>query len=196
MDFPVPSVSPQPWRFTNNSLRLPNAHSLSVCLFLWACVVCGARGSEAQRAEAAARHQGRSTPGRQIIGGNYRGFICIFSGYWGLIWAMFFWFIDTGGLSNLLAYFVRYPGFIWFWFINTGGFSDSFSSIPGFYLWIPAVYLWDVQIFVWGSEEEVHAPARHTSTQLLCQEHPTSALSQINPHYDKKLDKPQVWCKK
>jgi len=31
--------------------------------------VCGARGSEAQRAEAAARHQGRSTPGRDKNGG-------------------------------------------------------------------------------------------------------------------------------
>ena len=30
----VPSVNPQPWRFTNNSLGLPPAHFLSVCLFL------------------------------------------------------------------------------------------------------------------------------------------------------------------
>jgi len=28
------------WRFTNNSLCLPHAPSLSVCLFLWVCVVC------------------------------------------------------------------------------------------------------------------------------------------------------------
>jgi len=28
------SVNPQPWRFTNNSLSLPHAPSLSVCLFL------------------------------------------------------------------------------------------------------------------------------------------------------------------
>ena len=34
------SVNPQPWRFTNNSLGLPHAPSLSVCLFLWVCVVC------------------------------------------------------------------------------------------------------------------------------------------------------------
>jgi len=40
--------------------------------------VCGARGSEAQRAEAAARHQGRSTPGGETIGVKYQGFICSF----------------------------------------------------------------------------------------------------------------------
>jgi len=34
------SVNSQPWRFTNNSLGLPYAHSLSVCLYLWVCVVC------------------------------------------------------------------------------------------------------------------------------------------------------------
>jgi len=34
------SVNFQPWCFTNNSLGLPHAHSLSVCLFLWFCVVC------------------------------------------------------------------------------------------------------------------------------------------------------------
>jgi len=34
------SMNPQPWRFTNNSLGLPHAPSLSVCLFLWVCVVC------------------------------------------------------------------------------------------------------------------------------------------------------------
>ena len=34
------SVNPQPWRFTNNGLGLPYAYSLSVCLFLWVCVVC------------------------------------------------------------------------------------------------------------------------------------------------------------
>ena len=34
------SVNPQPWRFTNNSLGLPHAHSLSICLLLWVCVVC------------------------------------------------------------------------------------------------------------------------------------------------------------
>ena len=28
------SVNPQPWRFTNNSLGVPHAHSFSVCLFL------------------------------------------------------------------------------------------------------------------------------------------------------------------
>ena len=38
--FTHPSVNPQPWQFTNNSLGLPHAHSLSVCLFLWVCVVC------------------------------------------------------------------------------------------------------------------------------------------------------------
>ena len=73
------SVNPQPWRFTNNSLGLPHAHSLSVCLFLWDCVVCWALGSEAQRAKAATRHRGRSTPGGEIIWVKYRGFICIFS---------------------------------------------------------------------------------------------------------------------
>jgi len=34
------SVNPQPWHFTNNSLSLPHAHFLSVCLFLSVCVVC------------------------------------------------------------------------------------------------------------------------------------------------------------
>jgi len=34
------SVNPQPWRFTKNSLGLPHAHSLSICLFLWICVAC------------------------------------------------------------------------------------------------------------------------------------------------------------
>jgi len=38
----------------------------------------GARGGEAQRADAAARHQGRSTCGGQTIGVKYRGFICTF----------------------------------------------------------------------------------------------------------------------
>jgi len=33
-------MNPQPWRFTNNTLSLPPALSLSVCLFLWLCVVC------------------------------------------------------------------------------------------------------------------------------------------------------------
>jgi len=36
----VPSVNPQPWRFTNNSLGLPHAHSFFVCLSIWVCVVC------------------------------------------------------------------------------------------------------------------------------------------------------------
>jgi len=36
----VPSVNPQPWRFTYNSLGLPHAPSFPVCLFLWVCVVC------------------------------------------------------------------------------------------------------------------------------------------------------------
>jgi len=66
VSFEMRSVNPQPWRFTHNSLGLPPALSLSVCLFLWFFVVCGARGSEAQRAEAAARHQGGSTPGAQF----------------------------------------------------------------------------------------------------------------------------------
>jgi len=34
------SVNPQPWRFTNNSLGLPDAPFLSVCLFPWVWVVC------------------------------------------------------------------------------------------------------------------------------------------------------------
>jgi len=36
------SINPQPWRFTNDSLGLPHAHSMSVCLFLWVSVVCDA----------------------------------------------------------------------------------------------------------------------------------------------------------
>jgi len=36
----VPSLNPEPWLFTNNSLGLPRAQSLSVCLFFWAYVVC------------------------------------------------------------------------------------------------------------------------------------------------------------
>jgi len=36
----VPSVNPQPWPFTNHSVSLPHAPSLSVCLFLWVCIVC------------------------------------------------------------------------------------------------------------------------------------------------------------
>jgi len=36
----VPRVNSQPCRFTSNSLGFPPAHSLSVCLFLWVCVVC------------------------------------------------------------------------------------------------------------------------------------------------------------
>ena len=35
-----PSVNPQPWRFTNNSLSLPHKHSFSVCPFLWIYVMC------------------------------------------------------------------------------------------------------------------------------------------------------------
>jgi len=33
------SVNPQPWRFTNNSLGLPHAHSICVCLSSWVCFV-------------------------------------------------------------------------------------------------------------------------------------------------------------
>jgi len=40
VSFELQRVNPQPWRFTNNSLSFPEAHSLSVCLFLWFCVVC------------------------------------------------------------------------------------------------------------------------------------------------------------
>jgi len=57
------------------SLGLPYAPSLSGCLFLWVCVVCGACGSEAQRAEATTRHQGRSTPRGEFFWIKYRGFI-------------------------------------------------------------------------------------------------------------------------
>ena len=39
VEWALPSVNPQPWRFTSNSLGLPHVHSLSVCLFLWVCVV-------------------------------------------------------------------------------------------------------------------------------------------------------------
>jgi len=75
--------------------------------------VCGARGSEAQRAEAAARHQGRSTPGGEMIWVKYRGGLSVF-------------FLDFGGLS------------IFFFMIRAGGLSGDlygrFCSIPGFYL--------------------------------------------------------------
>jgi len=47
-----------------------------------------ARGGEAQRADATARHQGRSTSGGGKIGPKYRGVICIFS-------------LHTGGLSKM-----------------------------------------------------------------------------------------------
>jgi len=40
VSFELWSVNFQPWHFTNNSLGLPHAHSLSVCLCLWVCVVC------------------------------------------------------------------------------------------------------------------------------------------------------------
>jgi len=36
----IRSVNHQPWRFTNNILGPPQAHSLSVCLYLWVCVLC------------------------------------------------------------------------------------------------------------------------------------------------------------
>ena len=53
-----------------------------------------ARGGEAQRAHAVARHQGRSTSGvEKKIGVKYRGFICPF-------------FFHTGGLSLIN------PGFL------------------------------------------------------------------------------------
>jgi len=34
IEWALPSVNPQPWHFTNNSLGLPHAHTFSVCLFL------------------------------------------------------------------------------------------------------------------------------------------------------------------
>jgi len=40
VEWALPSVNPQPWCFTNESLSLPYAHSLSFCLFLWICVIC------------------------------------------------------------------------------------------------------------------------------------------------------------
>jgi len=89
-------------RFKNNSLGLPHAHFFSVCLFPWVCVVCGARGSEAQRAEAAARHQGRSTPG----GENNLGLIPE---------VYLYFFHDTGGLSGF--------------FHDTGGLSRDNSCL-------------------------------------------------------------------
>jgi len=52
--------------------------------------VCGARGSEAQRAEAAARHQGRSTPGRDNNWGLNSGGLSIS-------------YYNTGGLSQMLS---------------------------------------------------------------------------------------------
>jgi len=36
----IRGANPQPWHFTHDSLGLPHADSLSVCLFLWVCVVC------------------------------------------------------------------------------------------------------------------------------------------------------------
>jgi len=50
----------------------------------------GARGSEAQRAEAVARHQGRFTPGGAKIWVKYRGFICIFFMIPGVYLGIFF----------------------------------------------------------------------------------------------------------
>ena len=104
----LPSVNLQPWRFTNNSLGLPPAHSLSVCLFLWVCVVCGARGSEAQRAEAVARHQGRSTPGGGIIGLNIRGLSNFF-----MIPGVYLFFHDIGGLTGIIWDYLGLSGIIW-----------------------------------------------------------------------------------
>ena len=40
VSFTLLSVNPQSGRFTNNSLSVPHAHSLSVCLFLSICDVC------------------------------------------------------------------------------------------------------------------------------------------------------------
>jgi len=73
--------------------------------------MCGARGSEAQRAEVAARHQGRSTPRGGKLGPPYRGFNQYFTG------GLSFFFLNTGGLS--------------FFFLNTGGLSDFWCNTGG-----------------------------------------------------------------
>jgi len=56
--------------------------------------VTGAHGGEAQRADAAARHQGRSKPWTKKIRVQNRGFIGIFS------------------ISGLYQFFSQYRGFI------------------------------------------------------------------------------------
>jgi len=54
----------------------------------------GARGGEAQRADAAARHQGRSKPWAKKIRVQYQGFIRIFS------------------ILGVYRFFFQYRGFI------------------------------------------------------------------------------------
>ena len=80
--------------------------------------MCGARSSEVQRAEAAARrgHQGRSTRGGGFFLVKYRGFICIF--------------YDTGGLSV----FFMIPGVYLYFFMILGVYL-YFCMIPGVYLY-------------------------------------------------------------
>jgi len=60
-------------------------------------LVTGARGGEAQRADAAARHQGRSKPWAKKKIGSNTGDLSEFSHYWGFIG----FFSNTGGLSEL-----------------------------------------------------------------------------------------------
>jgi len=134
-------VNPQPWYFTNNSLCLPHAPSLSVCLFLSVCGVCGARDSEAQRAEAVACHQGLSTTGGKIMWGKFRWFICIFLRYLGFIY-FFHWCIYIGGLSNFWTFFFDTGGLSNFFqvFGETGGLSKFSTKIQGVISDIPSIH--------------------------------------------------------
>jgi len=84
-------------------------------------------------AEAAARHQGWSTPG----GGNKLGEISGVDHYFFMIPRIYLGidFFVWWGLSNFLADFVGYRGFIQFFqvFGDTRGLSDFSPKIPGVY---------------------------------------------------------------
>jgi len=83
--------------------------------------VSGARGSEAQRAEAAARHQGRSTPGGGEIWVKYRGFIQFFHDSGGLSGD----FHDTGGYQGILGYIWGYLGMSGDIYLGISGISGD-----------------------------------------------------------------------
>ena len=125
-------------------IGLPPVYSLSIWIV---CVMCGARSGEAQRAEAAARHQGRSTPGGGQIGGpQHQGFNLyffmipgvdlFFSQYWGFIYI----FLNTGILSPFslntggLSDFLCNTGSLSLFFLNTGVYLIFllFSQYRGF----------------------------------------------------------------